>query len=107
MYRKSAFIMLVALQMFAGMLLTLVSCGSQPSVFQPRPTATIQHGGDNSASTRLLVFSKTGAFRHASIPDAIVALRKLAAEHQVTIDFTEDATVFTDANLAHYKAVIF
>ena len=56
---------------------------------------------------RLLVFSKTAAFRHASIPDAIAALRKLAASQGVAIDFTENAAVFTDTNLARYNAVVF
>jgi type 1 glutamine amidotransferase len=31
----------------------------------------------------------------------------LAAEHSFQADFTEDATVFNDANLSHYDAVIF
>jgi type 1 glutamine amidotransferase len=77
------------------------------------------HGGCNgqqaagSASStispcrRLLVFSKTAAFRHASIKDGKIALQKLADEHNFVIDFSEDSTVFTDANLAHYGAVIF
>ena len=56
---------------------------------------------------RLLVFSKTGGFRHASIKDGKIALLKLAAEHNYAIDFTEDAHVFTDANLARYDAVVF
>jgi type 1 glutamine amidotransferase len=56
---------------------------------------------------RLLVFSKTAAFRHASIPDAIAALRRLAASQGIAIDFTEDSAVFTDANLARYNAVVF
>src|SRR3954471_14234137 len=51
-------------------------------------------------SMRILIFSKTGAFRHASIPDGIAALRKLAAEKAITVDFSEDASLFTDASLA-------
>jgi uncharacterized protein len=73
-------------------------------------------GTSNSASTtsthistpaRLLVFSKTAAFRHDSIPAAIAALRMLGQEHHVSIDFTEDSTVFTTSNLARYAAVVF
>ncbi|HLX39824.1 MAG TPA: ThuA domain-containing protein [Ktedonobacteraceae bacterium] len=56
---------------------------------------------------RLLVFSKTAAFRHASIADGKVALQQLATEHGFSIDFTEDASVFTSANLVRYSAVIF
>ena len=56
---------------------------------------------------RLLVFSKTGGFRHASIKDGKIALQKLAAQHKYAVDFTEDANVFTDVNLARYDAVVF
>ncbi len=62
---------------------------------------------NDSCSRRLLVFSKTGGFRHASIKDGKIALQKLATEHNFKVDFTEDAGVFTDVNLAHYDAVIF
>jgi type 1 glutamine amidotransferase len=68
------------------------SCTSTPSVLSSR---------------RLLVFSKTGGFRHASIKDGKIALQKLATEHNFRVDFTEDSGDFTDTNLAHYSAVIF
>jgi len=55
----------------------------------------------------VLVFTKTAAFHHASIKDAVVALRKLAEDHGVLIDFTEDGATFSDATLAHYNAVVF
>jgi type 1 glutamine amidotransferase len=54
----------------------------------------------------VLVFSKTAAFRHSSIPDGIAAIQKLGAEHNFAVDATEDATVFNDANLAKYDSVI-
>ncbi|MCF6376869.1 ThuA domain-containing protein [Nocardioides KLBMP 9356] len=54
-----------------------------------------------------LVFSKTAAFRHANIPDAIAAIQKLGADNNFTVTATEDATVFTEANLAQYEVVIF
>jgi type 1 glutamine amidotransferase len=57
--------------------------------------------------TRLLVFSKTAAFRHASIKDGKLALQELAREHHYAIDFTEDSTFFTRANLSRYAAVVF
>jgi type 1 glutamine amidotransferase len=70
-----------------------------------------QAGADTAPSStcdgRLLVFSKTAAFRHASIKDGKAALLKLAREHHYAIDFTEDSTLFTRANLSRYAAVIF
>ncbi len=83
------------------MLLCCVSCGSQAGTTQ-LPAATV-----NGNMPRLLIFSKTAGYRHASIPAGIAAIRQLAAEHHVAVDATEDAALFTDANLARYKAIIF
>src|ERR1700688_4489438 len=77
--------------------LTLLSCG----------VSGASHVSSQTPPARLLVFSKTAAFRHDSIPAAIAALRRLGQEHHVAIDFTEDATVFTSTNLARYAAVVF
>lgn len=60
-----------------------------------------------SSSFRVLVFSKTTAFRHDSIPDGIAAIQKLGQEHNFAVDATEDATQFTDENLAKYQTVVF
>ncbi|GIJ26209.1 hypothetical protein Vqi01_13710 [Micromonospora qiuiae] len=54
----------------------------------------------------VLVFSKTAAFRHDSIPTGIAAIQQLGAAHGFTVDTTEDGAAFTDANLARYQAVI-
>ena len=58
-------------------------------------------------AARILLFSRTVAFRHASIEPAIEALRQLGAERGVQVEATEDATLFTNANLARYDAVVF
>lgn len=63
--------------------------------------------GANTHQKSMLIFSKTGGFLHESIPTAIAALKKLAAENNVLADFTEDATAFTDTNLARYDAIVF
>ncbi len=89
----------------------LVSCGSASTTSSQgyAPTATKQGvcKAEHLSACHILVFSKTGAFRHASIPDAIAALHKLALSQQVAIDFTENASAFTEENLSHYNAVIF
>ena len=56
---------------------------------------------------RILVFSRTTGFRHDSIPDGIAAIRSLGAQHGFTVDATEDPSVFDDAALAPYAAVVF
>jgi len=53
-----------------------------------------------------LVFSKTAAFRHDSIPAGVAAIQQLGARHRFSVDATEDAGAFTDANLARYDVVI-
>lgn len=68
----------------------------------PAASATPSPPGD-----RVLVFSKTAAYRHDAIPDGITAIRELGAQHGFAVDATEDATAFTRANLARYDAVVF
>jgi len=59
------------------------------------------------APYRLLVFSKTAGYRHASIPDGVAAVRALGAKSGFEIDATEDAGAFRDDNLKRYAAVVF
>jgi type 1 glutamine amidotransferase len=54
-----------------------------------------------------LVFSKTTGFRHDSIPQGIAAIEALGKAHAFAVDSTEDASHFTDAELARYKVVVF
>jgi cytochrome c len=56
---------------------------------------------------RVLVFTKTAGFRHSSIPTAVRAVRDLGARSGFSVDATEDAGLFTDANLGRYAAVVF
>ncbi|MFJ6571812.1 ThuA domain-containing protein [Streptomyces sp. NPDC091292] len=59
------------------------------------------------ASFQVLVFSKTAGFRHDSIPAGIKALTELGAANSFSVTATEDASVFSAAGLAPYKAVVF
>ncbi|WP_088342343.1 ThuA domain-containing protein [Robiginitalea sediminis] len=56
---------------------------------------------------KVLVFSKTMAFRHASIPAGIEAIKGLGAQNGFEVDTTENADRFTEENLRQYSAVIF
>jgi type 1 glutamine amidotransferase len=68
-------------------------------------------GAPDAAQTEprfaVLVFSKTSAFRHDSIPDGIAAIRGLGKAHGFAVDSTEDAARFTDTELGRYKVVMF
>jgi len=63
--------------------------------------------GTDPSQTKLLVFTKTEGYRHASIPDGITALQQIATENDWNTDHTEDASVFTTDSLNNYRAVIF
>jgi cytochrome c len=63
--------------------------------------------GPAQPSLRVLVFTKTAAYRHASIPDAVRAFRELGAANGFAVDATEDAGAFTDDNLRPYDVVAF
>ncbi|MCF2492247.1 ThuA domain-containing protein [Dyadobacter chenhuakuii] len=56
---------------------------------------------------RVLVFSKTAGFRHASIPAGRTALIKLGKEKGFAVDTTENSSVFNEKNLQKYSAVVF
>lgn len=56
---------------------------------------------------RVMVFSKTLGYRHASITNGIEAIRSLGATNGFAVDATEDSSAFTSTNLARYQAVVF
>jgi cytochrome c len=68
---------------------------------------TLSAGAQPEPRFAVLVFSKTTGFRHDSIPQGVAAIRSLGAEHDFFVDSTEDATRFTDTDLARYKVVVF
>jgi type 1 glutamine amidotransferase len=65
-------------------------------------------GGGHDKRFSALIFSKTAAFRHTEcIPSGTVALAQQALRGGFTVDATENAADFNDANLAKYDVVIF
>ncbi len=59
------------------------------------------------AGSRVLVFSRTKGFRHASIPDGVAAVQALGTAHGFAVEATEDATAFSDQSLSRFAAVVF
>lgn len=55
---------------------------------------------------RLLIYSRTTAYRHASIPTGVAALRELAAGSGCSADATEDPAAF-EQDLSGYAAIVF
>ncbi len=56
---------------------------------------------------RVLVFSKSKGWQHASIPAANTAIYKLGTENGFAVDTTQEAEMFTEENLKKYHAVVF
>jgi type 1 glutamine amidotransferase len=80
--------------LLVGLMLTAIAVGPPPSAVAQEP------------SFNALLFTKTAAFRHDSIPAGVTAIQELAAAHGFTVTHTEDSTQFSDANLANYDVVI-
>ena len=59
------------------------------------------------AKPKVIVFSKTMGFHHASIAVGIPAIIKLGKENSFDVDTTTDSKKFTYGNLKQYTAVIF
>lgn len=60
-----------------------------------------------SGKPRVLVFTKTAGFVHASIPKGIAAIQKLGTENGFDVDTTSDAAYFNEDSLKKYATVIF
>jgi glucose/arabinose dehydrogenase/cytochrome c551/c552/type 1 glutamine amidotransferase len=81
----------ILMVLLLGFALAIVSCG----------------GNKRDEEPKVLVFSKTMGFKHASIPAGIAAIQKLGSENGFAVDTTKSAELFTDENLKQYSAIIF
>src|SRR5262245_3337183 len=66
-------------------------------------------GTSRAAESRyaVLVFTKTAAYVHASIPAGVAALKGLGERSGFDVEATADAGAFRDDNLKRYAAVVF
>ncbi|WP_199141140.1 ThuA domain-containing protein [Pedobacter sp. ASV12] len=62
---------------------------------------------ENLKKPAVLVFSLTKGYRHASIVDGIVAIKKLGEENNFDVDTTENVKAFNLENLRRYKTLVF
>jgi type 1 glutamine amidotransferase len=58
-------------------------------------------------SQNLLILTKTGQYRHASLPDAIKGFVEMSEENGWKSTFTEDSSFFTKETLAKFDVVVF
>ncbi len=64
-------------------------------------------GNQRSGKPKVLVFSKTMGYKHASIPTGIAAIQKLGKENGFEVDTTKNAELFNEDSLKQYSAVVF
>lgn len=64
-------------------------------------------GNKREGKPKVLVFSKTMGFKHASIPVGMAAIQKLGTENGFEVDTTWNAELFNEENLKQYSAVTF
>lgn len=55
---------------------------------------------------KALVFTKTSGFRHQSIPNAVVALKKMGKDQVFSVHTSEDTNVLSEENLMKYDVLI-
>lgn len=55
---------------------------------------------------RVLVFTKTAGYVHASIPEGVALVEALGTANGFGVDATDDAAAFETSNLAQYAAVV-
>ena len=56
---------------------------------------------------RVLVFTRTEGFHHASIPAAVTAMRAIGRSRGFSVTVTTRPGTFTDASLRRFRAVVF
>lgn len=100
--------------LLVSLALLLAACGESGSGLASVPPSSgassgagSSSGGTTPASFKVLVFSRTVGFRHASIPVGIQAIQSLGTANNFSVDASEDPTVFTPANLAQYRVIVF
>jgi cytochrome c len=76
------------------------------SVTRAVPIIALSATPDPAEKFRVLIFSKTAAFRHGSIGAGANAIRELGQLNGFGVDQTEDSTLFNDEFLSHYDVVI-
>lgn len=94
---KSTFVTAFTVFILLFCVVTIYSCSEQSK----------SAGLNIQEQPKLLVFTKTEGYRHASIPDGVEALRAMAGENEWTIHHAEESAVFTPDSLKGYRAVIF
>jgi len=89
------------LRSFVTSIFLHVICSAGLAILIVSPTTAV------AQAPEILVFSKTGGFRHTSIGPGVAAIAKLGERNGFRVVATEDSSAFTPENLRRYAAVVF
>lgn len=70
-------------------------------------SAWLMSGYTYAQQFNVLLFTKTAGWHHKSINEGVDAMRDMAEKHHFSVDWHEDANVFSDENLKQYHAIVF
>src|SRR5438552_11316995 len=90
-----------------ALVIALAGCGHRAKAPAGGNAGDAGAGDASAIRPRLLVFSRTVAFRHDSIPDGLRALDTLARARGWSMITGEDPALFTDERLANIDVVVF
>ncbi len=95
-------------KLFAGTIcLSLIIVLTSAYTNAPFREADPHPGSALFAKPRVLIFSKTNGYHHASIATGTATIRKLGEENGFAVDTTVDSTWFRKKILKKYAAIIF
>jgi type 1 glutamine amidotransferase len=77
------------------------------SGFPYRVMSQLNSPSDMTNRQRILVYTNTNGFRHASIESGVATLLNLAEEEGLRMEHTEDSLLFNEKNLSKYQLVVF
>jgi type 1 glutamine amidotransferase len=91
------------------MLSIVVGAAWLPACAAPPPAPPIGATCHEAAprGSRVLVYTRTSGYRHASIEAGVSAIRQLGVQLGFGVDQTEEPSAFAVANLSQFGAVIF
>ena len=76
-------------------------------VFISVQSAPVVGNKNGTKQEKILVFTKTLAYSHPSIPSGVAGIRMLGKQNGFDVDSTNDSSLFTIDNLKQYSAVVF
>ncbi len=98
-------LLVAAVLMLAGVKLYAAATDRAQDAGRAAP-ASAKEAVPDGDRPRVLIFSRTAGFRHASIPEGVKALRERLGSTW-SVHHTEDSGAFTSEGLKPYRAIVF